>query len=1178
MAEPVGTPVSVPSPFRLALTALAILFLADAVRMYFLLGGHRVAAALAAASLLVVLVAPFLWWCVVRPQRRATLAHQQAATVVAHAVDGIITLNERGLVESFNPAAERLFGFQAAEVLGGPMSRLMPERYREAHEAGLARLRSGGEPRLLGKTVELQGLRADGSEFPLELSLARWETGGGTFYTGVVRDISERKVVEERLRLQSTALESAVDAVLITDRDGRIAWVNPAFSRLTGYTAEEVLGQNPRLLKSGQHTQEFYRGLWETILAGQVWRGETINRRKDGSLFTEEQTITPVRDEGGEISHFICIKHDVTEGKRAQETLHALYRASLQIQERLDTTERLDRLIRVARELLQLDRVNILLADPSEEWLQAMASSETGELLETIRVPIRSGGGALAHAYLSQQTVVWDGTGSVPDAFRLAPPYDRIAALRSRVFAIVPLVVQGRAIGVLGVDRKSVRKPIEPATLELLQLFAAQAAIAIQNARLYAATQEKEREATKLSMALTLLNQASRALHRTLNVDTMLAAALDELARAFGAGAALVYVFSDRGIERSVGRWLSEAHGRDITHRPGGIADLVRQTRAPLVFRDIAEARDLVHPAHFAHGVRSLAAFPIVAQEQRVLGALFLYYTSPQEFPEADIHLLEAYAEHLGTALENAQVFSASEARASELNALREIGNAIGGRLELPVVLEAIVVGAMELLGGQHTQILLWDEGIGRLRYGAARGTEAERVRTQTFELGRGINGTVALSRQPMILDDYQASPYALPEFPDVVATITVPILFKDRLLGVLHTHTTQPERRFSPEAVRLFQMLAAQAAIAIENARLHEDALGQKTRLSQIFDSTSDGIVLVGPAGRIESANRRAGELLGFNPETIVGLGLADLVTDHFRSGGDYRRALIAFRSALLGDADGEKEGDLELASVRKVLHWVARPTKDALGAPVGLTLTFQDVTREREAEQMKSDFVSFATHQLRTPLAGIKWMLELAAQESGVPPDAGSFIQDARASAERLIRLVNDLLDASRLERGKITVVSESIHLGPLTQSILDEVALLIKEKGHSLSVSGADQVPPVLADPQLLRQVILNLVSNAIKYTLPGGRISVQMIQDGDMVRWAIQDSGIGIPREAQDRLFEKFYRAENVLAIETEGTGLGLYLVRLIVERLGGRVWCESEEGKGSTFLLTLRRGD
>ncbi len=690
--------------------------------------------------------------------------------------------------------------------------------------------------------------------------------------------------------------------------------------------------------------------------------------------------------------------------QQPEGTLHALYQASLQIQGRLGMQDRLSHLIRTAQEVLRLDRVHILLADREGQWLEGVASTGTDEPLEALQIPIGPEAGGLAQAYLTQKAILWDGHAPVPETLRIKRPYDRIKAFRSRVFAIVPLIVEGRALGVLGVDRKRSRLPLEPATLELLQLFAAQAAVAIENARL----------------------------------------------------------------------------------------------------------------------------------------------------------------------------FTSAEQRAGELATLQEVGQAITAQLELSRVLEAVVTGAMQFLGSQHTQVLLWDEANQTLRYGAARGAEAERVRTQRLQLGRGINGTVAMTRQPMILDDYQASPYALPEFPDIVATITTPILFGDRLLGVLHSHTTQAGRRFTPDDLRHLQMLAAQAAIAIENARLHEEALTQKGRLTQIFDSTSDGILLVGPMGRIESANRRAGELLGFSPETIVGLGLADLMSDQFREGGDYRHALTAFRSALLGGQDGDKEGDLSLPSVRRVLHWVARPTKDSLGAPTGLTLTFQDVTREREADQMKSDFVSFATHQLRTPLAGIKWMLELAAQEPGVPQEAGSFIQDARASAERLIRLVNDLLDVSRLERGKLTISSQIVRLGSLTDSVLEEVALLIKEKGHTLSVDGADQVSPVLADPQLLRQAILNLVSNAIKYTLPGGQIAIRMTQDGDMVCWAIRDSGVGIPPEAQHRLFEKFYRAENVLTIETEGTGLGLYLVRLLVERLGGRVWCESEEGQGATFFFTLRR--
>ena len=179
------------------------------------------------------------------------------------------------------------------------------------------------------------------------------------------------------------------------------------------------------------------------------------------------------------------MRNDITEPKMAEETFQVLYQASLQIQEPLGLKERLDRFLQTGREVLHLDRLNILLADPKGQWLQAVASTETKDALEAIRVPIGLEGGGLAQAYLTQQRIISDGHAPVPEDFRLKPPYDRIEAFRSRVFAIIPLVVQGRAIGVLGADRKHTRQSLEPATRELLQLFAAQAGIAIEHARLY---------------------------------------------------------------------------------------------------------------------------------------------------------------------------------------------------------------------------------------------------------------------------------------------------------------------------------------------------------------------------------------------------------------------------------------------------------------------------------------------------------------------------------------------------------------------------------------------------------------------------------------------------------------------------------------------------------------------
>jgi signal transduction histidine kinase len=254
------------------------------------------------------------------------------------------------------------------------------------------------------------------------------------------------------------------------------------------------------------------------------------------------------------------------------------------------------------------------------------------------------------------------------------------------------------------------------------------------------------------------------------------------------------------------------------------------------------------------------------------------------------------------------------------------------------------------------------------------------------------------------------------------------------------------------------------------------------------------------------------------------------------------------------------------------------ARQNDDELG---DLTDDFNDMLEQirrqdrelRSALQMKSDFVSFATHQLRTPLAGIKWSLELAAQE-GLPAETAAFIQDGRDSAERLIGMVNELLDVSRLESGKLGLEPKETDLAELTRSVLKDVMHQIEKQGHRVSLNATEGMSSVLVDPQLFRQVILNMVSNAIKYTPPGGRIDIRLSQEDGLILWAIKDNGIGIPKANQARLFEKFYRAENVYKMETEGTGLGLHLVKMIVEKSGGQVWCESEENQGSTFQFRL----
>jgi len=219
-----------------------------------------------------------------------------------------------------NQAFLAAYGYREEEVLGQHVSLIdsprNPRGLRQQIERGTL---------LGGWHGDLLNRRKDGSDFPISLgtSVIRDELGAVVGLLGVARDISERKESEERLRLQEAALAATVDAVVITDRDGRIEWVNPAFTRLTGYEPAEALGHNPRFLKSGAQPREFYETLWATLLEGRVWCGELSNRRKDGSLYTEEMTITPILDEAGDIAHFAAIKRDISERLALESQLHA---------------------------------------------------------------------------------------------------------------------------------------------------------------------------------------------------------------------------------------------------------------------------------------------------------------------------------------------------------------------------------------------------------------------------------------------------------------------------------------------------------------------------------------------------------------------------------------------------------------------------------------------------------------------------------------------------------------------------------------------------------------------------------------------------------------------------------------------------------------------------------------
>jgi len=265
---------------------------------------------------------------VVRRTAELKESEERTRIILSTVVDGILTVDMAGVIDSFNPAAERIFGYAAAEVIGKNAEMLVSDRYRAQFKDFIDKYLKAEGPKDSGYRTEGVGLRKDGRRIPLEVAVNVFSIHGRQMITCILKDITERREFEDQLRKLSRAVEQSPAAVVIADRKGIIEYVNPRFVEMTGYASDEVLGQNPSFLKSGMHDDAFYKHFWETILAGNPWQGEFCNRKKNGEIYWERAHVAPVRNARGEITHFVSLKEDVTESRRAAEELRTAKEAA----------------------------------------------------------------------------------------------------------------------------------------------------------------------------------------------------------------------------------------------------------------------------------------------------------------------------------------------------------------------------------------------------------------------------------------------------------------------------------------------------------------------------------------------------------------------------------------------------------------------------------------------------------------------------------------------------------------------------------------------------------------------------------------------------------------------------------------------------------------------------------
>lgn len=229
-----------------------------------------------------------------------------------------------------------------------------------------------------------------------------------------------------------------------------------------------------------------------------------------------------------------------------------------------------------------------------------------------------------------------------------------------------------------------------------------------------------------------------------------------------------------------------------------------------------------------------------------------------------------------------------------------------------------------------------------------------------------------------------------------------------------------------------------------------------------------------------------------------------------------------------------------------------------------------------KKSSGSLQSDFITLTSHQLRTPLSGMKWLLELLQSDGGnLSKKQKDLLQKVYSSNERMIALVNDLLEVSRIESGQSKLYLQPTDIDPIIRGLLKEKEQDIKKKRLRVTYTvEAEPLPMVRTEPNKIRQALGNLVSNAIAYTQEGGSVTIRLQLDDGIVLGKVEDTGAGIPKDQQKQVFNKFFRGNNILNFETNGTGLGLYITKSFVESSGGRVWFKSQENKGTTFYFTL----
>jgi PAS domain S-box-containing protein len=640
---------------------------------------------------------------------------------------------------------------------------------------------------------------------------------------------------------------------------------------------------------------------------------------------------------------------------------------------------------------------------------------------------------------------------------------------------------------------------------------------------------------------------------------------------------------------------LDQATGDRVLQAGVGWADLPPDMRVPpgqgLSARPLADGQlrytpDVTKEPEYIPGLDSGSEVDVpVKAGHDVLGVLVVESREPHAFGPEDLEILTAAGQHAGLALARirllAELHRAAEAerqRANEREALLATITDLSAELELSRLLEAVLARAVTLLGAAGGELAICDDATSDLVI-AANHNMREDSRGTRLKQGEGAMGHVIRTGEQMLIPDYQAWVGRSDQYAriDARAVVVGPLLIGGRAVGAINVWHEDPARSFSEADQRLLTLFGQQAAIAMENARLFAAAQRERQYFEVLVQNSPVAIVVLDRDHRVVSCNPGFESLYGYTQPEVIGHNLDDLITTE-----ETRLQAVSYTVQASEDRTVQgfgqrrrKDGsmvDVEVLAVPIIIG----------GERVGMMGLYHDVTELLSARQAaeaantaKSQFLANMSHELRTPLnaiIGYSEMLEEETAERGhdeYVPD----LQKIRAAGRHLLALINDVLDLSKIEAGKLELFLETFDLRQAVEDVATTVQPLIARNDNRLVVDVADDVGTMHSDLTRFRQILLNLLSNASKFT-ERGTVTVAIERQGDEVVLRVTDSGIGMTPEQLGRLFEAFAQAEASTSKKYGGTGLGLAITRRFCQLMGGDVTASSDPGRGSTFTVRL----